>query len=133
MRAGLAVVVAFCACRGSSEPVTTTGSVSAPPRAAPALPVPDPRFELPPPVDPIVDLGAGPRYVCATRKSGHVDCWGDEFASVTRLPDIDDALAARGYDYGRCVLRRSEITCFDLGVDPKPPRHIKLDDALAVF
>ena len=135
MRAALAVM-ALCACRGSSEPVTGTGSSAPPPRDAAmarALPVPDPPFELPPPVDPIVDLGEAPHFVCATRKSGHVDCWGDEFASSTRLPDIDDALAVRGYDYGRCVLRRSEITCFDLGVDPKPPRHIKLDDALAVF
>jgi hypothetical protein len=98
---------------------------------APALPIPQQAFDASPPADAIVDLGEGRNWVCATRKSGHVDCWGDG-STIERLPDIDDALAVRGADFERCVLRRSGITCFDLGYDPKV-RHFHLRGAIAVY
>jgi hypothetical protein len=96
---------------------------------APALPIPAPAFDAAAPADAIVDLTETKNWACATRKSGHVDCWGDSDALV-RLPDIADATKVRGNDFHRCVLRRTEITCFSTGYEKKPPLHVAIDGAI---
>jgi hypothetical protein len=127
--ATLVVAAAGCACGSSAssqEPPPPAHRDAGP---APALPIPSPAFEAPPPTDRIVDLAEGPTWACATRESGHVECWSDK---VERLPDIDDALAVRGTQFERCILRRSEITCFHLGIDPEPPTHHHVANAIAL-
>jgi hypothetical protein len=122
----LAAVLACNGSRPESTPAPPPNRDAAP---APALPVPNPAFELPPPSDPIVDL-ATTGDACVTRKSGHVDCVAG--SDVERIAEIDDAIAVRADDAQRCVLRRSSITCFDLGYDPKPPQQLRVANAVAL-
>src|SRR5262249_39741614 len=101
------------------------------------LPIPDPPLGAPPPSDRVTDLGEASwrfsPWACATRASGHVDCWDNQPAE--RLPDIDDALAVRDLGAsGRCILRRSEITCTRVSAtrEKSPSVPIPLHDAVAL-
>jgi hypothetical protein len=81
--------------------------------------------------DPVVDLFDTSSWGCATRYSGHVDCWNKGERSQ-RLPELHDVLATGGTEHVRCVLRRSKITCTKLGEDPEPPVDLPIAGAIAL-
>ena len=132
----LSAILALCACKGASAPDPAPPAAGAVvPRdagMAAALPVPAPVFEVPAPADAIVDLAETTIWACATRKSGHVDCWGDG-DKLERLAEIDDATLVRGNEFYRCVVRRSEITCFSTGEEKKPPMHVPIAGAIEAY
>jgi hypothetical protein len=128
------ILAVLCACRGSaSTPAAPPPTADAGSAAAPALPIPKPAFEGPPPADPVAALETTATLGCVVRASGHVDCW-DRSGEVTRVPDLDDVVALHDSTYERCVVRRaSGVTCLDTGNDPEPPVHIAVKDPIAVY
>lgn len=119
---GLAALTLLFGCEWntSPKPTTTPAAKPAPAPAPKKVPTAAPRIQ-----DPMIQIAAHHRHVCATRKSGSVVCWGkneygqlgngsrQDSARVVKVAGLNDAkFVAVGRDFS-CALRRGgTVACW---------------------
>ena len=126
---GWFVVVALAACGTRSDPAQGEKSAGS---ASPALPIPTPAIELPPPTDRITRLVGTRHGACIVRVSGYVDCWGglstDVAGRIARVAELDDVVELGIDDFMRCYRTRRNVVYdanHDRGLEPSHGRGLE--------